>query len=62
MEGKNMGARRAGEQQVRNLTVNRTGTYSISLPIELVRALKWQQSQKLIVSKRGKTLVIEDWN
>ncbi len=57
-----MGARRAGEQQVRNLTVNRTGTYSISLPIELVRALKWQQGQKLIVSKRGKTLVIEDWN
>jgi len=57
-----MGARRAGEQQVRNLTVNRTGTYSISLPIELVRALKWQQGQKLIVSKRGKNLVIEDWN
>lgn len=57
-----MGTRRAGEQQIRNLTVNRTGTYSISLPIELIRQLKWQQSQKLIVSKRGKTLVIEDWN
>ena len=57
-----MGARRAGEQQIRNLTQNRTGTYSISLPIELIRQLKWQQSQKLIVSKRGKTLVIEDWN
>jgi hypothetical protein len=57
-----MGARKAGEQQVRNLTQNRTGTYSISLPIELIRSLKWQQGQKLIVSKRGKNLVIEDWN
>ena len=57
-----MGTRRAGEQQIRNLTQNRTGTYSISLPIEMIRQLKWQQSQKLTVSKRGKTLVIEDWN
>jgi hypothetical protein len=57
-----MGARKAGEQQVRNLTQNRTGTYSISLPIELIRALKWQQGQKVVVSKRGKNLVIEDWN
>lgn len=57
-----MGTRKAGEQQVRNLTQNRTGTYSISLPIELIRQLKWQQGQKLVVSKRGKNLVIEDWN
>lgn len=56
-----MGARRAGEQQIRNLTQNRTGTYSISLPIELIRQLNWQQGQKLTVSKKGKTLVIEDW-
>jgi hypothetical protein len=56
-----MGARKAGEQQIRNLTQNRTGTYSVSLPIELVRSLKWQQGQKLIVSKNGKNLVIKDW-
>jgi Ni/Co efflux regulator RcnB len=57
-----MGTRKAGEQQVRNLTQNRTGTYSISLPIELIRQLRWQQGQKLVVSKRGKNLIIEDWN
>lgn len=56
-----MGARKAGEQQVRNLTQNRTGTYSLSLPIELVRALGWRQGQKVVVSKSGKKLVIEDW-
>ena len=61
MEGSEMGARKAGEQQVRNLTQNRTGTYSISLPIELIRALNWQQGQKVVVSKSGKKLVIEDW-
>lgn len=56
-----MGARKAGEQQVRNLTQNTTGTYSISLPIELIRVLNWQQGQKLVVSRSGKKLVIEDW-
>lgn len=56
-----MGVRRAGEQNVRNLTQNKTGTYSISLPIEYIRELKWQQGQKLDVSIRGNKIVIEDW-
>jgi antitoxin component of MazEF toxin-antitoxin module len=56
-----MGARRAGEQEIRNITVNRTGTYQISLPIELVRLLRWQQGQKITVKKQGEKLIIEDW-
>lgn len=56
-----MGARKAGEQQVRNLTQNRTGTYSVSLPIELIRALKWKQGQRVVVSRSGNNLVIKDW-
>jgi Ni/Co efflux regulator RcnB len=56
-----MGARKAGEQGVRNLTQNSTGTYQISLPITLIRELRWQQGQKVVVTKRGDKLVIEDW-
>ena len=61
MEGTVMGVRKAGEQGVRNLTQNSTGTYQISLPISLIRELRWQQGQKLVVNKRGDKLIIEDW-
>ncbi|HVS58607.1 MAG TPA: hypothetical protein VHD60_02585 [Candidatus Saccharimonadales bacterium] len=56
-----MGARKAGDQNTRNLTENSTGTYSLSIPISLVRDLRWQRGQKLVVRRQGKKLVIEDW-
>lgn len=57
-----MGTVKAGEHNVRVLQKNNTGSYSVSLPVEVIRALKWQQGQKLTVEKRGKTLVIQDWS
>lgn len=56
-----MGTRKSGEQQIRNLTKNSTGTYQISVPIELIRLLRWQVGQQLVVKKSGDKLVIEDW-
>ncbi len=56
-----MGDRKRGQEQIRNLTQNRTGTYSISLPIELIRQLSWRSGQKLVVKRSGKKLIIEDW-
>jgi hypothetical protein len=56
-----MGTRKATEQQVRNLTSNSTGTYSISLPKTLIQELRWQRGQRLVVSKQGKKLIIHDW-
>lgn len=56
-----MGVRRAGEQSIRNITQNSTGTYQVSLPIGLVRELRWQQGQKVVISMRGKKLIVEDW-
>ncbi|MCB9823271.1 AbrB/MazE/SpoVT family DNA-binding domain-containing protein [Candidatus Nomurabacteria bacterium] len=56
-----MGTRRSGEQNVRNITKNSTGTYQVSLPIDLVRTLGWKQGQKVVFKKRGKDLVIVDW-
>jgi hypothetical protein len=56
-----MGTRKSGEQNVRNLTKNASGTYSISVPIELVRQLNWQVGQQVIVTKQGSKLVVQDW-
>lgn len=56
-----MGNRRSGEQNVRNLTKNASGTYSVSLPIELIRQLGWQRGQQLVVVKKGEKLMIQDW-
>ena len=56
-----MGTRKSGEQNVRNITKNSTGTYQVSLPIDLDRILGWKQGQKVVFKKRGKDLVIVDW-
>lgn len=57
----NVGTRKVEEEHLRNLTKNSTGTYSVSIPIALVRKLKWQRGQKLTVRQQGKKLIIEDW-
>ncbi|MCK5588715.1 MAG: AbrB/MazE/SpoVT family DNA-binding domain-containing protein [Candidatus Pacebacteria bacterium] len=39
----------------------RGASYSVTLPIELVKELKWREKQKVVVKKRGDGLVIVDW-
>ncbi len=56
-----MGTRKTGEQHIRNLTKNSTGTYSVSVPIGLIHELRWQQGQQLVVKRSGKKLIIQDW-
>ncbi len=56
-----MGTRKAGEQNIRNLTQNSSGTYQITIPKQLVAELKWRQGQKLTVKKIGNIIQIEDW-
>jgi bifunctional DNA-binding transcriptional regulator/antitoxin component of YhaV-PrlF toxin-antitoxin module len=56
-----MGARKSEERAVRTVTQNNTGTYGITLPIGLMRALGWRKGQKVIVKRRGSKLLVEDW-
>lgn len=56
-----MGTRKSDEQHKRNLTKNTSGTYSVSLPISLVRQLHWQVGQQVVITKRGNRLIVEDW-
>ena len=36
-------------------------SYGITLPIDLVRELGWKEKQKVVVKKKGKGIVIGDW-
>jgi antitoxin component of MazEF toxin-antitoxin module len=36
-------------------------SFSITLPIEYVRELKWKERQKLVVQLKGRHLIIKDW-
>jgi len=37
------------------------GSLGLTIPIELVAELGWRERQKVVVTKRGKKLIIEDW-
>ena len=37
------------------------GSYHLTLPIRIMRELKWKENQKVIVRRRGKRIIIEDW-
>ena len=58
------GRRRAGEENVRSLIRTSGGkSYAISLPIEVIRAFRWEKKQKLELSidSRRKQITIRDW-
>ncbi len=57
-----MPRRKLSEKNIRKLTKMGGGkSFGITLPIEIVRKLKWRQHQKLTVKLRGKKIIIEDW-
>ena len=54
----------AGKKQVRKLTkVGGGKSYSLALPVEIIRKFKWKERQKLTVTVdlKNKKLVIRDW-
>jgi len=54
--------RKLEERNIRKITKMAGGSsYGVTLPIEMVRKLKWKEHQKVVVTLRGKKLSIEDW-
>ena len=48
------------DKNIRKIT--RSGdSYAITLPIDIVRELGWREKQKVVLSKRGKGIMIKDW-
>ncbi len=56
-----MARRKLEERNMRKLNKKTSGSYSVTLPIEIVRELKWRDKQKLVVKKSGNKIIIEDW-
>jgi len=58
-----MARRTLKDRNIRKLSrVGGGKTYSITIPIEIIRELKWKEKQKLIVSMgRNGKVIIKDW-
>jgi hypothetical protein len=57
-----MGRRKIGEEHIRSLTRGSGGSsYSLILPMDLVKELGWKSKQKLVVKRYGDGLIIKDW-
>ncbi len=55
-----MARRKMEDRNVRKLS-KRGGSYAMTLPVEIVRELKWKNKQKVIVRRSGNKVIIEDW-
>ena len=53
--------RKLSESNIRKITKVGRWSFSVTLPIEMVRKLKWKEKQKVVIKQKGKTLVIKDW-
>ncbi len=56
-----MPRRKIEDRNIRKITKSGSGSFYITLPIELVRELKLKERQKMVVKKKGKGILIEDW-
>jgi len=57
-----MARRKLSERNVRSLTKTSGGkSYSVTIPLEYIRKLKWRSKQKLFVRIYGKKVIIEDY-
>ena len=55
-----MTRRKSNEEHIRKIA--RSGdSYALTLPINMVRELGWKEKQKVVVTKRGKSILIKDW-
>jgi len=49
------------DRNIRKISKSGNGSHYITIPVEHIRSLKWKERQKVVVEKKGKTLVIKDW-
>jgi antitoxin component of MazEF toxin-antitoxin module len=55
-----MTRRRTQDKSIRK--VFKSGSsYAVTIPLEIIKELKIKKGQKLVVKKRGKGILIEDW-
>jgi antitoxin component of MazEF toxin-antitoxin module len=56
-----MSRRKLEDQNIRKLTKVGGTSLSVTIPVGMLRKLKWREKQKVVVKLRGKTITIKDW-
>ena len=56
-----MANKKAEDRNVRKLTKSGNGSIGLTLPIEIVRELKWKEKQKVVVKRVHGGVLIKDW-
>ena len=56
-----MANRKAGEQNIRKLSRMGGKSLGLTLPVELVKELKWKEKQRVVVKRKAGKLIISDW-
>jgi len=56
-----MSTRKLKDKNIRKLTRVGKTSISVTIPIEIVKDLKWKERQKVIVKQSGKKIIIQDW-
>ena len=57
-----MAKSKSNKKNIRKLTKMGGGrSFGITLPIDMLKELKWKEHQKLIVKKSGSRFIIKDW-
>jgi len=53
--------RKLEDKNIRKITRIGNSSLGITLPVGFLRELKWREKQKVVVKKRGKSIIITDW-
>jgi antitoxin component of MazEF toxin-antitoxin module len=56
-----MANKKHGQEGVRKLTKVGGKSLAVTLPVEIVGELKWKEKQKVVVKRKGHSLIIKDW-
>jgi antitoxin component of MazEF toxin-antitoxin module len=57
-----MARRKLNKRNIRKLTRMGGGrSMGLTIPIDMIRDLKWRERQKVVVKKVGDKLIITDW-
>lgn len=56
-----MSRRSFRDKNVRKLLRIGNRSVAVTLPLEILDALGWRRNQKVVVKKRGKSIMISDW-
>jgi len=57
-----MSRRKLTKEHIRNIQRSK-GNYYVSIPINIMRDIKWKERQKVTVRKYGKNkIIISDWS